>query len=99
MQWPYDEWGATAVFAGHDHLYERIVRDDYALDDDDILYFTTGAGGKSLYSFGTPVPGSEARYNSNYGSMIIEASSTSITFEFWSVEGGGTLIDTYTITK
>ena len=99
MQWPYDEWGATAVFAGHDHVYERIVRDDYVGDDDDILYFTTGAGGRSLYSFGTPVSGSEVRFNSDYGSMIIEASSTSITFEFWSIAGGGTLIDTYEITK
>jgi hypothetical protein len=99
MQWPYDEWGVTAVLAGHDHLYERIVRDDYTGDDDDILYFTTGAGGRSLYPIGTRTAGSEVRYNSNYGSMIVEASSTSITFEFWSVEGGGTLIDTYTITR
>ena len=29
--------------------------------------------------------------------MIIDATSTSITFEYWSVEGGGTLVDTYTI--
>ena len=28
MQWPYEEWGATAVLAGHDHVYERILRDD-----------------------------------------------------------------------
>ncbi len=99
LQWPYDKWGVTAVLAGHDHLYERIVRDDYSDDDDGIPYFITGAGGKSLYSFGTRVAGSEVRYNANYGSMIVEASSTRITFEFWSVEDGGTLIDTYTITK
>ena len=88
MQWPYEDWGATAVFAGHDHLYERILRDDNS-DGDDFLYFTTGAGGRSLYSFGTPVTGSAVRYNANYGSMRVQASDTSITFEFWSVAGGG----------
>ena len=28
MQWPYEAWGATAVLAGHDHVYERIHHDD-----------------------------------------------------------------------
>ena len=96
LQWPYEDWGATAVLAGHDHLYERIIRDENG-DDVDFAYFTTGAGGRSLYDFGTPVDGSESRYNADYGSMIIEATSTSITFQFWSIAGGGTLIDTYTI--
>ena len=38
MQWPYQEWGATAVLAGHDHVYERIVRDGFP-------YFVNGLGG------------------------------------------------------
>jgi hypothetical protein len=97
MQWPYEDWGATAVFSGHDHVYERILRDDNS-DLVDIAYFTTGAGGRSLYGFGTPVAGSQVRYNADYGSMLVEASATSITFEFWSIAGGGTQIDTYTIT-
>ncbi len=24
MQWPYKEWGADAVMAGHEHLYQRL---------------------------------------------------------------------------
>ena len=28
MQWPFGAWGAHLVLAGHDHLYERFVRDD-----------------------------------------------------------------------
>src|SRR4029450_10472255 len=28
MQWPFESWGATAVLNGHDHDYERILRDD-----------------------------------------------------------------------
>ncbi len=98
LQWPYEAWGASAVFAGHDHLYERIIRDENT-DGVDLPYFTTGAGGRSLYSFGTPLAGSEVRYNSNYGTMMVTATSASITFEFYSIAGGGTLIDTYTMTN
>ena len=99
MQWPYEAWGATAVLAGHDHLYERILRDDNS-NGADFPYFTTGAGGRSLYSFGTPVPGSAVRYNGDYGTMIIDATETNLTFEFHSVnpnDGVGGLIDSYTI--
>ncbi|UCH83077.1 MAG: metallophosphoesterase, partial [Candidatus Latescibacterota bacterium] len=28
LQWPYEDWGAHVVFAGHDHLYERLLIDD-----------------------------------------------------------------------
>jgi hypothetical protein len=96
MRWPFEEWGATAVFSGHDHAYERVMRDD---NGDGVLlpYFTTGLGGHSRYSFGTPVSGSAVRYSADYGTMIIDASDTQIDFEFWSVAGGGRLIDSYGI--
>ncbi len=29
MRWPFGEWGATAVLAGHDHVYERVVVDGF----------------------------------------------------------------------
>ncbi|MDW4550721.1 metallophosphoesterase [Defluviimonas sp. D31] len=97
MQWPFEDWGATAVLTGHDHVYERILRDDN--NDGEVLpYFVSGLGGHSnIYGFATPVEGSEVRYNADYGTMLVQASETSITFEFWSVAGGGTLIDSYTI--
>ena len=97
MQWPFEAWGADAVLAGHDHVYERILRDDNA-DGTDLVYLTTGAGGMSLYSFGAAaVPGSQVRYSDNYGTVIAAADSNSLTFEFWSITGGGTLIDSYTL--
>jgi hypothetical protein len=96
MQWPYEDWGAEAVFSGHDHVYERIHRDDNT-DGTEIAYLTTGAGGMSLYGFGTPVAGSEVRYDANYGTMLVEVSPTRINYEFWSIADGGTLIDTYTM--
>jgi Bacterial Ig domain/Calcineurin-like phosphoesterase/RTX calcium-binding nonapeptide repeat (4 copies)/Right handed beta helix region len=98
MQWPFEQWGATAVLSGHDHTYERILRD--ADGDNAILpYFVTGLGGNSRYDFGSIVAGSVARYNDNWGTMLIQASDESITLEFVSVTGGGmgTVIDSYTI--
>ena len=93
LQWPFQSWDATAVLAGHDHLYERILKNGFP-------YFVNGAGGRSLYNFNSiPEPGSMVRYNSNYGAMLIEANTESITFQFYSISGGsgGILIDTYTL--
>jgi len=93
MQWPFGAWGATAVLTGHNHHYERILKGGFP-------YFVDGSGGRSLYSFNsTPEPGSVVRYNADYGAMLIEANDDSITFNFYSIAGGGggTLIDSYTI--
>ena len=89
MQWPYQTWGASAVIAGHDHDYERIIRNNFP-------YFVNGLGGKSIYNFAsTPVIGSVVRYNGDYGAMLIEASSTSITFKF--IARTGIEVDSYTL--
>jgi tartrate-resistant acid phosphatase type 5 len=89
MQWPYAEWGASAVLAGHDHTYERILQ--YG-----IPYFVDGLGGASIYTFTTiPVPGSQVRYNGDYGAMLVDADPTSITFKF--VARSGTLVDSLTL--
>ena len=84
LQWPYAEWGANAVLAGHDHAYERIERDG-------ILYFVNGMGGAALYPFGIPVDGSRVRYNADYGAMLIEATSDLITY--WAISRSGAQID------
>ena len=91
LQWPFQAWGATAVLAGHDHTYERILKNGFP-------YFVNGLGGRSIYSFSsTPEPGSMVRYNSDYGAMLIEVNADSINFKFYSIAGNGTLIDNYTI--
>lgn len=51
MQWPFAEWGADIVLSGHDHTYERILRDG-------IIYFVNGLGGKSKFDFFEIVEGS-----------------------------------------
>jgi len=85
MQWPYAAWGADFVLAGHDHTYERIAADD-------ITYFVNGLGGRSIYGFGTTVPGSQVRYNSDYGALLVEASQKQIIFHF--INRSGEVIDT-----
>ncbi len=97
MQWPFEEWGADAVLAGHDHLYERILRDENS-DGTNLVYITTGAGGKSLYSCGSLVTGSQECYDEDYGTVIATATDTELTFEFFSIaDGGAAPIDTYTL--
>lgn len=99
MQWPYEDWGVTAVLTGHDHTYERIVRDDNG-DGRVLPYFVTGLGGRTPYSFSsTFVSGSEAHYNADNGSLIIDATPERISFYFYSVADGGTLVDSYSIAK
>jgi uncharacterized repeat protein (TIGR02543 family) len=99
VQWPFEAWGADAVISSHDHIYERILKDD---NNDGVLmpYLLSGLGGRTLHALATPVSGSQVRYNANYGSLFAEASATSLAFKFYSISGGpnGTLIDAYSVT-
>ena len=88
LQWPYASWGASAVLAGHDHTYERIMRDN-------IPYFVNGAGGYSMYAFVSPVIGSAVRYNADNGAMLVEVSANNATFRF--INRGGMIVDTHVV--
>ena len=89
MRWPFREWGASVVVAGHDHTYERLLIDG-------LPYFVNGLGGYSRYQFNTPVAGSVARYNAGFGAMRVTASRTAITYEF--ITTTGTVVDAFTQT-
>ena len=97
LQWPFEDWGATAVFSGDEHLYERVMRDDNA-DSTDLPYIVTGNGGRVLSSFGTPIAGSQVRLT-QFGAVIATADGSGITFDERTVGGGslGTLSDTVTV--
>jgi len=88
MRWPFRQWGAHAVLSGHEHNYERLIVDS-------LVYLVNGAGGKNLYTLGTPIAGSIVRYDSNHGAQLVTANSDSINFKFYSRTGA--LIDAYTI--
>merc|ERR1712046_295523 len=72
MRWPFKDWGASAVLAGHQHAYERLLVDE-------LLYIVNGLGGHPwLYNIAgmsqpyqcTPHPGSEMRYNDAHGAIL-----------------------------
>ena len=98
LQWPFEAWGATAVFSGDEHNYERLMRDDNA-DATELPYIVTGNGGRVLNGFDTPaVTGSQVRLQ-QFGAVIATADGSGITFEERTVGGGslGTLSDTVTV--
>ena len=81
MRWPFREWGAEAVFAGHDHSYERLTVDG-------IPYLVQGLGGASKYPFPTaPLPETQFRYNDGYGATLVNASPSGITYDFFTADG------------
>jgi hypothetical protein len=74
MRWPFKQWGADVVIAGHDHDYERLV-------EGGLLYFVNGAGA-SPRSIGSPIPGSKFQNNTDSGAMLIQANDIAMTFQF-----------------
>lgn len=90
LQWPFARWGADAVIAGHDHLYERVERDG-------IVYLVNGLGGHGKrYQFNMPVAGSEVRFNAMHGAMRVQATEQELRFEFVRVDGQ--VVDTRVLT-
>ena len=75
LQWPFRAWGATAVFSGHDHDYERV-------DVAGMPYVVAGTGGMSLYKFREPIPGSVARRQHAWGALRLQVTRDGATGEF-----------------
>ena len=95
MQWSFTEWGADAVFAGHAHLYERLLSEG-------IPFFVNGLGGRwltipKIHYFGDPDERSQVRYNQDYGAQLVTADEACINFSFYSRHG--VMIDSYTLEK
>jgi tartrate-resistant acid phosphatase type 5 len=88
LQWDYAGMGADIVLTGHDHTYERIIRDGFP-------YIVNGLGGQERYTIHDPVQGSLVRYNCTYGAMVVDATSDSMTFRF--ITAQGELVDSYTL--
>jgi hypothetical protein len=80
MRWPFKEWGADLVLAGHDHTYERIVVDG-------MTYLVNGLGGAAFYALGAAIDGSVARFNETAGALLIEADAQTLRARFQTVDG------------
>ena len=76
MLWPFTAWGASAIFAGHNHVYERVLTNG-------LNYTTIGLGGDRIDGF-YPIPttGSLVRYNTTYGAGRLTATETNLVFQF-----------------
>lgn len=91
MQWPFEQWGASAILAGHHHVYERIFQNT----SPGFPYFVNGVGGTTL----TTCKKSKIQSNltskgftaniihGHYGAMLVEASEKEIDFKFYVVGG------------
>ncbi|MBS2020546.1 MAG: metallophosphoesterase [Deltaproteobacteria bacterium] len=85
MDWPFKAWGASAVFTGHVHNYERLR------SADGLTYFVVGQGGAGTSGFGATHPSSQLRYNAKDGAQLVEVTGTSAHFRYFNVDG--TLVD------
>jgi hypothetical protein len=91
MRWPFEAWGAESVLAGHDHDYERFQVGG-------IPYFVNGMGAAGIRPFvKSPLAETKFRYDAQHGAMLITATTTGITFEYWTYDGKK--IDTITVPK
>ena len=88
MRWPFEQWGADVVMAGHLHNYER-------LHVGNIDFFINGLGGAGISGFGTTAEGSQIRYNATHGAMKVIADDTFLHFQF--INKTGQIIDDYTL--
>jgi predicted phosphodiesterase len=75
MQWPFKAWGATAVFSGHNHVFEHLIIDS-------LNYFVCGVGGGNLYNFGQSLSGSVFKDSTNHGYILLEAHDDSLSCKF-----------------
>lgn len=71
--------GVTAVFSGHDHTYQRIVRGG-------VSYVVTGGGGAPLYEWRHPIPGVQA-FSSTYNWVSLALTPSSALLSSYSIEG------------
>jgi tartrate-resistant acid phosphatase type 5 len=90
MRWPFKEWGADVVLAGHDHHYER-------LEIDGLTYFVNGLGGGPRYPIGEAATGSQIRYRARHGAMLVEATPSRMEFSFINIDGE--VIDTFILER
>lgn len=89
MRWPFKEWGASVVLAGHDHIYERI-------EVDGLTYIVNGLGGDSRDDFHYPlVPGSVKQFNRDVGVLRVDASERAMMFRF--ITWRGEVVDTHVL--
>jgi acid phosphatase type 7 len=84
-----DDAEAEVIINGNDHFYERFLPQDPegGEDDDGIVQFTIGTGGRSLDEFLGPSPNSATRYNESFGVLALSLYPGGYDYEFVTPEG------------
>ncbi len=91
LRWPFAAWGAELVLSGHAHLYERLTISG-------IPFVVNGLGGGGIYAFDAePIPGSQIRFNDDYGALLIVATDSRLNLRF--VTRAGQIIDELQLQK
>jgi tartrate-resistant acid phosphatase type 5 len=81
MRWPFAEWGASIVYAGHDHTYERLSVDGFP-------YIVNGVGGNNdLYELGEPLPESLVSHVKVHGLVLVTATANDFVSRFLDARG------------
>lgn len=80
MRWPFRDWGASVVYSGHDHTYERF-------DISGFPYIVNGVGGNDLYQLVDPVLGSVVRHADVHGLVLVTVSPTELVSRFLDSRG------------
>ncbi|MBI3653652.1 MAG: metallophosphoesterase [Acidobacteria bacterium] len=90
MRWPFQDWGANAVFSGHKHLYER----GWLADEKNFPYVVNGVGGtklsecdaNELKQASASTSFEEIVISGYYGAIRVQANPKSLTFKFYSAD-------------
>ena len=101
LQWPFKAWGASALFAGHDHDYERTkpMRGMTAgsAPTDGTIYVVVGSAGAELYDKGTQFWTDYSE--KTYAFSLVTARRGLLKLDAYRADPNGSLIETYSITK
>jgi hypothetical protein len=87
LRWPFKEWGADVVIAGHSHIYER-------LDVGGTPYVVNGAGAVNRGQENVR-PESVVRETEDVGALLIQANAYALTLQYQT--RAGQVFDTITI--
>jgi len=98
IQWDFYTMGVDIVFAGHDHIYERLEKSG----EPGLVYIVNGLGGRALSSCSNPHDPSLFEgfcYGSDYGAVKGTATSDRLKLEFFAIGSPDTPVDVFEFYK